>query len=624
MQGILDLVTAMSWVLGLWFILSTTILGLGCGATRYLAPRGFSDIFSIFWYGLAILVGLLQIMHFFMPLGLPGLLTTLAIGLIVGRNDLLHLLKRHLGILASKPALLLVALLMVLWFANRCLGPNNCGDSHTYHLEEIRWSTEHPIITGMANLNIFFSISTSTILLYSLADLGPLHSNSVLVVHGLLLCVIALQGTVSALFGFGRGSQAHPLGAAPCYLLLFPLLFELTAPVNFGFLEVASILPVLVAVPGMLWLLARRQWEAAEASVATQCIVMLTAAVCMKLITIFFAFPACVVILGMGLYKLAPANRKTLLGGVVIAAVLMGCLLTRTYLLSGYPLYPSTIGAVVPVSWSVPPEVIDAHGKYHAEVTNYGLPQIDKSLKGFAWFKPFLYRLITQAKVLFDLPLISVAIMFMLMVFYRIRPGKSLVYSFVIITLLLAIATTIWVLHYSLIRYGFFIFWSLALLTYALLDASLSSVQALRLARMVFYVSLLLGVGSQLYRVFRYDDPKGSKGKALQELVWYGPGENQGFHISQFEKDFTGRYVEKTTRFGLKLNCYDPSIESYMGYGPLPSTYFFNPNLKLAVPGDIRSGFRIEGEPGDPRKGWLELDFGVEKEKKKSEPVKDK
>ncbi|MFT3882722.1 MAG: hypothetical protein QM703_24100 [Gemmatales bacterium] len=480
MQGIVDLVTAMSWVLGLWFILSTTILGLGCGVTRYLAPRGFSDIFSIFWYGLAILVGLLQIMHFFMPLGLPGLLTSLAIGLLVGRNDLLHLVKRHLQILASKPMLFVVALLMILWFANRCLGPNSCGDSQTYHIQEIRWATEYPIITGLSNLNIFFSISTSSILLYSLTDLGPLHANSMLVIHSLLLCVITLQGTVSALFGYGRGPNSHPLGAAPWYLLLLPLVFELTAPVNFGFLEVVSTLPVFVAVPGMFWLFARKQWGANEASVCTQCMVLLTAGVCMKLVTIFFAFPACLALLVMGCFKLAAPQRKILLGGVIIAAVLMGCLLTRTYLLSGYPLYPSTLGAWIPVSWSVPVEITRRHDKTYAEVVNYSLPQIDRSLTGFAWFKPFVYRLITQAKVLFDLPVISVAIMLVMMIVCRVRPGRSTAYSFIIVALLLAIAATVWVLHYSLIRYGYFIFWSLALLTYALLDASLSKVAALR------------------------------------------------------------------------------------------------------------------------------------------------
>ncbi|MFT3882721.1 MAG: hypothetical protein QM703_24095 [Gemmatales bacterium] len=72
------------------------------------------------------------------------------------------------------------------------------------------------------------------------------------------------------------------------------------------------------------------------------------------------------------------------------------------------------------------------------------------------------------------------------------------------------------------------------------------------------------------------------------------------------------------------MNHHDHGNEQYMGYAPLPSTYFYNPNLKLAVPGDLRSGFRIEGEPGDPRKGWVDMTFGVEKEKKKPAPTKEK
>src|SRR5260221_846830 len=95
MEDFLNLVSSMSWVLGMWAVITTIILGLGLCASRLLAPRGFYDLFSIFWYGLAILVGLLQVLHFFMPLGLNGLLICLAAGLLAGGVEIFRILKQH-------------------------------------------------------------------------------------------------------------------------------------------------------------------------------------------------------------------------------------------------------------------------------------------------------------------------------------------------------------------------------------------------------------------------------------------------------------------------------------------------------------------------------------------------
>jgi len=121
-------------------------------------------------------------------------------------------------------------------------------------------------------------------------------------------------------------------------------------------------------------------------------------------------------------------------------------------------------------------------------------------------------------------------------------------------------------------------------------------------------------MGCQIYRVFRYDVQDVDKATALRELLFYGPGEREGFHISQVEKEHVCTMEERTTRFGLKV-YFHQCDKGYAGYSPLPATPFYNRNLRLNKPGDLRSGFIIEAEPGDPKHGWGEFDYGVVKAK---------
>jgi len=614
MEGFPDLISAMSWVLGMWIVITTIILGLGLCASRYLAPRGFYDIFSVFWYGLAILVGLLQVLHFFMPIGLDGLLTCLAIGLLAGGVELFQLIKQHLVLLCSKPKLLLTVVLIILWFANRCIGPNSCGDSLLYHLQQIRWVTEHPIIPGLSNLNVFLGISNSSILVDSLVDIGPLHTHSQLVIHGLLCCVIILQGVVSVGLGPGRQSQAHPCGAAPWYVILIPLVIELTTPGNFAFTEVAAVMPVFVSLSGMLWLFPRKQWQVSETAVAVQCIIMLTAAVCLKHVTIFFAFVACLSIIIWGFFKIPAGSRLRLLPGILIAVVLISCWLARSFFYSGYPLFPTSIGSGLDVQWKVPVDIVHQCQAFSSIVTNSALHQIDPSLTGWDWFKPYISRMISQAKILFDMPLVITGLLWVMFLLSPWRMAPRLARTYALLVGLLVISTIPWFLQYATIRYGFFLFWSLCLITTATTLMSVSRQILRRWSQAILIGSFVVGMGCQIYRVFRYDVQDVDKATALRELLFYGPGEREGFHISQVEKEHVCTMEERTTRFGLKV-YFHQCDKGYAGYSPLPATPFYNRNLRLNKPGDLRSGFIIEAEPGDPKHGWGEFDYGVVKAK---------
>jgi len=615
MEDFLNLVSAMSWVLGMWVVIFTTILGLGLCASRYLAPRGFSDVFSAFWYGLAILIALLQVLHFFMPLGLNGLLTCLTVSLLAGGFELFRVIKQHVLLLCSRPKLLLTVVLIVLWFANRCIGPNSCGDSQLYHLQQIRWVTEHPIIPGLSNLCVYLGISNSSILLDSLVDIGPLHTHSQLVTHGLLCCVIILQGVVSAGFGFGRQSPAHPCGAAPWYVILIPLVLELTTPGNFAFTEVAASMPVFVSLSGMLWLFSRKHWQAPETAVAVQCIVMLTAAVCLKHVTIFFAFAACLSILIWGFFKMSAGQRLRLLPGILIAAVLISCWLIRSFIYSGYPMFPNKMGSWFDVPWKLPVAIIDQCQATSSVVTNSTLHQIDPSLTGWDWFKPYLSRMISQAKIMFDLPFIITGLLWFMLLFNQVRMAPRLARAYALLVCLLVISTIPWFLKYAVIRYGFFLFWSLCFITAAFTLKSVSTQHLRRWSLAILFGSLLIGIGSQVYRVFRYDEPDVDKATALRELIFYSPGERSGFHISKVEKNNVCTIEERITRFGLKVYFLKDHTD-YPGYTPLLATPFYNNNLRLIKPGDVRSGFVVEGEPGDPKQGWGEFDYSLEKAKK--------
>lgn len=615
MEGFLDLISAMSWVLGMWVVITTIILGLGLCASRYLAPRGFYDIFSIFWYGLAILVGLLQVLHFFMPIGLNGLLTCLAVGLLAGGFELFRLIKQYLLSLGTKPKLLLTVMMIVLWFANRCIGPNSCGDSLLYHLQQIRWVTEHPVIPGLSNLSVYLGISNSSILLDSLVDIGPLHNQCSLVIHGLLCCVIILQGVVSAGFGIGRQSRVHPCGAAPWYVILIPLVFELTTPGNFAFTEVAAVMPVFVSLSGMLWLFSRKHWQAQETAVAVQCIIMLTAAVCLKHVTIFFAFAACLFIILGAFFKITGGYRLRLLPGILIAALLISCWLARSFLSSGYPLFPNKLGSWFDVPWKVPVEIVDQCQATSSIVVNSTLHKIDPSLTGWDWFKPYISRMISQAKILFDMPIIITGLLWLMFLFYRLRLCLRLARAYALLVGLLIISAIPWFLQYAVIRYGFFLFWSLCFLTTATTLLSVSTQNLYRWSLAILIGSVVAGMGSQIYRVVHYQEPDGNKEVALLDLFFYGPGKREGFHISKLEKENVCTITERTTRFGLKLYVVKDDTD-YPGYAPLPLTPFYNHNLRLIKPGDLGSGFVVEAEPGDPKHGWGGFDYSIESRKK--------
>ncbi len=561
--------TASLLILGAWVALGLVLVGLGALFHRLCRTpvEGAAGWLLCFWLGWVLAVFALLVWHLFLPVDQRVRLTIGAAGtlglVLVGGRPWVAFVR---GVRGHLPALALV-LVVAGWLANRALGGPQNGDSGFYHIPTVRWFLAYPAVPGIANLFAALAYNQSYFLYVALLDVGPFVHLS----HHLANSVLVLVLFARVLLGFQHlvrwGRRCTPPDLF--YALFLPAAVGLAFDINFTSPSPdIAVFALAVVVSGQLLELATRPVPRAFDLIA----VALLAAGGGTVKLSFAGMAAAIVPVAVWLWlRRARPPRRVAVGALAATAVVVAAgvvpWMLHGIVLSGYPLYPSTL-AGVPADWTAPRASVIAEAnliRYWNGVPDWGRAMI----RDPRWFARWLVTLgWLQRDVL--LPLGIALVVGVVAVARRLLGGRAPDVSRVPAVILLP---TLGGLVFCFAaapraRYGASGFWLLAVQAtlLAMQGGSLDPRRAVRLG----VAAVALGLASVPF----FD------GKPIVRLL----NDFEGYprpDLSELRLA-TGLVVEVP---GATMSCWD---------GPFPCTPYPNQALRLRRDDDLGAGFRID------------------------------
>jgi hypothetical protein len=342
------------------------------GAATLSAEIRTESFFRAPWLGCGIIVGVLQIVHIFLPITSRTSLILLAAflamaifrlvpqvkGMRRGRGDL----RRILSLLAILAA---VGLLSFVPVFNCCTNDIFHYDLGLYYLKTIRWIESFPIVPGLVNLQPHLGFNQSAFLLTSVFDtLIPDH-RGIFFVGGLLpwlgLSLSSLAIVRMAVVQFAKESPAQPIEVA--YAISLPAWIFVLVSGNSSSASPDSISFCLMLHLFLLFSCFLLSSDPQERGRNLGEILFLGATcICVNLSSLAFV-GGIVIVCGASLLLGREGVQRVWDRRVVLMASLSALLLTtwvgRGIVLSGYPIFPSSaIG--LPVPWRMPVKQVNS------------------------------------------------------------------------------------------------------------------------------------------------------------------------------------------------------------------------------------------------------------------------
>ena len=547
-------------IVGAWGLVGVVFAGLGalvrraCGAPA----RDASGWLTCFWLGWAVAIFALQLWQLALPVDgrASALLGSIGVAGLVGSGSRpWRVLGR--GLRSGWPAVLAFAV-VIAWLANRALGGPQNGDTGLYHIPTMRWLARYAIAPGLGNLYVAYAFNHASLLYAAALDVGPFTRGA----HHLANSILLLGLFAHVLLGTARTLRRGPGRAEDLfYALCLPAAVALVFDVNFtspspdfpvfviGLVLTGHLVRLLDAPPGGppptpdLFALALLAALGITVKLSLAGLALATGAVA----TIaWLRHPG----------ALAAGRLRTLATAGLLAATGLVPWVVRGIVLSGYPLYPSTV-AGVPVPWRVPPDagtwilgVSQIPGPYSLAITD---PR---------WFFTWLQTLgWTERDVVLPLGVAVVGAAIGVGGRLRRRPGH-VPSAFVLIPALIQLVFLFVAAPRA--RYGGAVFWLLAVEGGLLAGAAGGHGRRL----------VAVGVAGCLACVPFFD------------------GKPPLRRLSGFEPMPPPALTEKRLATGLVVLV--PGASQCCWDGPLPCTPEPNPALRLRRDGDLGSGFLLD------------------------------
>jgi hypothetical protein len=341
------------------------------------------------WVGLAALLAYLQVWSLFLSVNWAAWLApagSALIGLALAAPRL-----RRLNLSRCSPGVLALAAVGTLWVANRALAYARDYDLGLYHLNAIGYALKFPAIPGLGNLQERLGAADAHFVFVAFLEHGPWAGAAPHLAGGLLVSMLFVE--VASRFALRPAARVQGSFTDRLALLLVPATivvigvrpeYRLSSP-N---LDLAAF--VLFAV-GALYLAeaVERDFQLTAALTSTSCFAL--AAATRPLYWLM-------TVLAAG-WLIVAARRRRDLGkrgnfrSLVLVCALPGALLigwmTRQAVLSGYPFFPTTIGAL-PVDWRVPSSVVSEQNRWNASWARWPGRTPDTVLNSWHWLGQWL------------------------------------------------------------------------------------------------------------------------------------------------------------------------------------------------------------------------------------------
>lgn len=618
-------------VVGTWLVLAAALAAIG-GFFFHRVGRVDSNVeyfyYSI-WAGLALLVLALYGLHFFVPLGgsvRAGLGIVAVIALMVE-----HRWFRPLFQAPANLPFAIGALSVSAWVANHALASGGMDD-YNYEFQAVRWFCDYPLVPGLANLHGRIGFNNSHHLLAALLNVGLWHGRMNHVLNGFVVSLVL----VFLLFASVRLLQTRDRTPG---VWMFPAL--LVAPVAglvlFGIFGPAiSTLKADVFVSAGVILLSCvfLRFAAAPAGTpdyrvaGTTVILLGCLLVTVKLSAAIFCGVIVLSVLGRASRDGGLMVRDALLASAAAAAaLLLAGFFIRGIVLSGYPLYPSTL-LPMNVDWRVPIAQADAERTFIKTWAQLRPTYDAATASNHGWLTGWLRSLILTERLTILLPLTAAVV---LAVGYKPKKdaGTFLVPRWPLIVLVLAsvMALGVWVTQAPAARFASVYFWiPLAAVVVGTTGSGTRPAVALRLTVATLavlavtwmlmaraqvdsqywrsvYIAVVFGTAWAIAVSTVRDRPTilavlclalglsqvceragahllQGRAAALGDMLWY--------NITALAQQPQFEATPRQTVSGLTIHV----SKSASFYTAIPNTRYFNPYLELRDPAAMRRGFR--------------------------------
>lgn len=305
-----------------------------------------------FWIGLLAIFVFLQLWHLILPV------TPVAM-LVVGSVGLIGLAREIRARRPWRPSLgfgglwVGVVFLFGVLIANYALRAPIFYDNGLYHLQAIQWVREYPIVPGLGNLHGRLAFNTVYFLYAALWDSPLWEVRGSQIVNGALTLAVVGEGIVALASAF-RTRHLSPSALLPI-LLLYPLINLLFDPLA-NYLSGPTTDYIVWLFSLKLGVSAFRFLEDSTPKainvfevLAVGILLVLT-----KLSGAMFAVAIAGMVLVVAWRRGTVAVRHLVTIAFLIAGIALIPWVSRTIILSGYPVYPTTFGALS-VEWRVSP-----------------------------------------------------------------------------------------------------------------------------------------------------------------------------------------------------------------------------------------------------------------------------
>lgn len=378
-----------------WGILFLFLYGMG-DIFNILIKRFLKISFNTIPYkvliGFCISLLLLGILHLFLPLNLTLLVILLVVCSFSIGSLIFNLFKqkRKVSVLPNIPLILIVVSggLLLLLFLNGTLGDKYVYDQGYYYLQILKWYQQYPIVLGVANIHGRFGFNNSNFLLFSLFDnLNLLAKDTNWINTGLGLFTISFS-----LWNLYKVVKSKVYDISKIFLgfIWLPICIYLFSnsskslisfsPDNYVFFLELIIVGVLISFRNISEYRFKKKFLLV--------LILASTLFSIKLSGALFGLGAVILLLVLTVKRF---TFKGLLKyswfwfGIGMASLIVIVTLLRSFLLSGYPFYPSSILDINP-KWSVTKEVANGELCFVKSWARERSSDCESILKDWGWF----------------------------------------------------------------------------------------------------------------------------------------------------------------------------------------------------------------------------------------------
>jgi hypothetical protein len=337
-------------IVGIWTLVAVVVAGSGYVVRRALFAVLGSPVGGIsrtdVWLGLATLVAYLLVWNMFLAVTW----WTWAVPLVAGAwgtfAGLRSVSRPRLDRRAAGALVAVAAGWAIL--ADQALGPADDYDFGLYHLNLITYAEHYAAVPGLANLHIRLGAGDAHLLLAAFLDRSPVAGAGPHLVVGLLVSLLLLDVGLR----LARPGNAEPSFSRRLAVLLVPAVVVIAslAPQQRLSSPNLDLGVVVAAVVGMLYLAECIERGFDPGAGLTGAAMLAVASATRPLYWPLTVFAAAVFVFGA-------RTARAALAVFALPALVAAGWVARQAVLSGYPLYPLSVGRLS-TNWRVPTTVI--------------------------------------------------------------------------------------------------------------------------------------------------------------------------------------------------------------------------------------------------------------------------